>query len=99
MIIDEGTIVAQGTPSELKKRYSSDQLILVCQDVGPVAARLEGMGCKYKVVADTVEVAIPSTMASLPLIEACRNHITGFEVVRGTMDDVFIAITGKEIRE
>ncbi len=43
-------------------------------------------------------VTVSSTLAALPLIEACREHITGFEVLMGTMDDAFIGITGKEIR-
>ena len=53
----------------------------------------------YKRIADTFEVTIKSTLASLPVIDACRDFITGFEVVKGTMDDAFIAITGKELRE
>ena len=99
IIIDEGIIVAKGTPSELKERYSNDRLILSCRDVDKVAERFDGMHRRYKIVADTLEAVIPTTLASLPLIEACRDYITGFEVVRGTMDDVFIAITGKEIKE
>jgi len=38
-------------------------------------------------------------MDSLPILDACRDYIDGFEVLNGTMDDAFIAITGKEIRE
>ena len=38
-------------------------------------------------------------MEALPVIERCREHLTGFEVTKGTMDDVFLAVTGKEIRE
>jgi multidrug/hemolysin transport system ATP-binding protein len=42
---------------------------------------------------------VPATLDSLPLIEKFRPYISGFEVTSGTMDDAFIGITGKEIRE
>jgi len=35
----------------------------------------------------------------LPLLNRLRDLIGGFEVLNGTMDDAFIGITGKEIRE
>ena len=46
-----------------------------------------------------IKINIKSTMDSLPILDACRDYIDGFEVLNGTMDDAFIAITGKEIRE
>ena len=99
IIIDDGNIAAKGTPSGLKESYSKDRLILACRDMLSVTDILDRMECNYKIVADTVEVELRSTMDALPLIEACREYLNGFEVVRGTMDDVFITVTGKEIRE
>jgi hypothetical protein len=43
-------------------------------------------------------INLNSTMDSLPIIERCRDFISGFEVTAGTMDDAFIGITGKDIR-
>jgi multidrug/hemolysin transport system ATP-binding protein len=54
---------------------------------------------EYKQIANRVDVQIPTTMAALPLLEKCKAYISGFEVMNGTMDDAFIAITGKEIRQ
>ena len=53
----------------------------------------------WKNTATEIEVKIKTTMEALPVIESCKDNIDGFEVLRGTMDDAFIAITGKEIRE
>ena len=50
-------------------------------------------------VGADIKINIKSTMDSLPILDACRDYIDGFEVLNGTMDDAFIAITGKEIRE
>jgi len=99
IIIDNGEISAKGTPAELKEKYSKDRLILTCKDVRAVIEKLETMGISYLAGADTVEAELPSTMDALPVLENCRYMISGFEVVKGTMDDAFIAVTGKEMRE
>jgi multidrug/hemolysin transport system ATP-binding protein len=69
------------------------------REIGAVTAILDEMNIEYIQTADTVGVSLDSTLSALPVIEACREHLTGFEVVRGTMDDAFIAVTGKGIRE
>lgn len=99
IVIDNGKIAAKGTPSELKEIYSSDKLILSTKNTEKISALLDEIKLSYTVIADTFEVALKSTMEALPVINACKDCLTGFEVVKGTMDDAFIAITGKEIRE
>jgi hypothetical protein len=37
--------------------------------------------------------------AALRILEKCKPHINAFEVLQGTMDDAFIGITGKELRQ
>lgn len=99
IVIDNGSISARGTPADLKERYSSDKLVLVCRDMDNVRKILGDMELGYTQTANRVVVPVPSTMDSLPVIEKCSGYITGFEVLSGTMDDAFISITGKEIRE
>jgi len=99
IIIDDGLIVAEGTPSQLKERYASDKLSLVCRDVAEVCRRLDALNLQYKVIADQVVVPVARTMDALPILAGFSDLISGFEVTRGTMDEAFIAITGKEIRE
>ena len=99
IIIDDGKISAKGTPSILKDEYANDKLFLTTNDTTPVSNILDDMKIEYKIVADTFEISVPTTLSTIPIIEACKDTISSFEVVRGTMDDAFIAITGKEIRE
>ncbi len=99
IIIDNGTISAKGTPAELKEKYSKDRLILTCKDTQTVADKLTEMGIAYKITADTIQIDLSATMEALSILEVCRYMISGFEVLKGTMDDAFIAVTGKEIRE
>jgi multidrug/hemolysin transport system ATP-binding protein len=54
---------------------------------------------EYKVSGNHVLVNVESTMLARPLIDLCEAHISGFEVTSGSMDEVFINITGREIRE
>ncbi len=98
IVIDDGKIAAKGTPPALKDKYSSDKLILVCTDINMVTSVLEREKADYTAVANQIAVKISGSMDALPFIEKCRPFITGFEVLSGTMDDAFIAITGKEIR-
>ncbi len=99
IVIDDGLIAAKGTPAELKEKYTNDKLSLVCTDIKEVCHYLSNRNMKYSVTADCVDVSIFDSLSALPIIEDCKTFISSFEVVKGTMDDAFIAITGKEIRE
>jgi multidrug/hemolysin transport system ATP-binding protein len=99
IVIDNGDIVAKGTPSDLKERYTSDKLTLVAKDADSLATKLTVKGLAPEVVANRVTLRVANTLAALPILEEYKAAITGFTVTTGTMDDAFIAITGKEIRE
>ncbi len=99
VIIDDGRIAAKGTPAELKEKYSSDRLYLSCGDMESVKNILRQRGVPFEISADRAVVQIQSSLDALPVLRDCGDYITGFEVINGTMDDAFIAITGKEIRE
>jgi len=98
IVIDNGLIAAKGTPAELRTKYAHDKLILMGKDEG-IQAVLEEKKQPYTRAGDRVIVELESTLDALPIVEACKDKIKGFEVTAGTMDDAFIGITGKEIRE
>jgi multidrug/hemolysin transport system ATP-binding protein len=99
IIIDDGLIVAKGTPSELKEKHTRDKLSIVTKDMESVRASLDRLEIRYEVAADQIVIPVPSTLDALPIVNELKEHISGFEVTKGTMDEAFIAITGKEIRE
>lgn len=99
IVIDNGNIVAEGTPSELKDEYSRDKLVLSTDHKDDLAARLQKLGFEFSRVADSFTIQIASSLAALPILEATKDLIESFEVLKGTMDDAFITITGKELRE
>ena len=49
--------------------------------------------------SDFIDVKIKSTIDSLSILQPIAENIESFEVLYGTMDDVFLNITGKELRE
>ncbi len=99
IILDNGKIAAKGTPSKLREEYSNDRLVLSCKALDETKLLLNEQGVEYKAIADTIEIPLECTMNALPIIEAAKEYISGFEVIKGTMDDAFISVTGKEMRE
>ncbi len=101
VVIDNGEISARGTPSQLKEKYAGDFLKLVPkkESYDKVLSSLKEDNLTLTESAGTIKVSISRTMDALPLIERYKNDIESLEVLNGTMDDAFIAITGKEIRE
>ena len=99
IVIDDGLIAAKGAPSYLKETYTTDKLSLFCTDPQKVGALLEAEAVPYTQKADQILVPIPTTLSALPILQKVGDSLSGFEVSTGTMDDAFIAITGKEIRE
>lgn len=100
-VIDNGEISAKGTPSQLKEEYAGDFLKIVPKqsEYEKIIADLQKEKIKYTQVGEIIKISIPNTLAALPMLNKLRDGIESFEVLNGTMDDAFIAITGKEIRE
>ena len=99
IVIDDGKIAAKGTPTELCETYAQDKLLLHCADMDKVKAYLKEQKIEYTQVADNLIIGIGDSFEALPVVEGCREHLKGFEVTVGSMDDAFLGITGKELRE
>ena len=98
IVIDSGQIAAKGTPAELREQYAADKLSLT-GNLDNIRAVLEQNGVSYSISGGRCTVELGKTIEALPLLEKCKPYLTGFEVSAGTMDDAFIGITGKELRE
>lgn len=98
-IMDSGSILARGTPLELKEQYARDSLRIKPKDMARLEALLKEKGVEYRVKAQEAVIRLSHTVEAIPLIDALRGEIDGFEVVRGSMDDVFINLTGREVRD
>ena len=95
-IMDNGHLVQYGTPFSLKEQFAKDRLLLVPREENKedVIQCLEQRRMKFKWKEERVSVVIEDTMAALPLLKELHALIKGFEVIQGTMDHVFLQVTG-----
>ncbi len=93
VILDSGKIAAEGTPLELKNTYTGDFITLY----GVTEAQAAVLGFPYTAIRDAVRVAVPNTAAATALILKHPDLFTDYEITKGNMDDVFLAVTGKKL--
>lgn len=94
VILDEGSVVAEGSPLELKNRYTCD-----CIDL--YSARPEdvkNLGYPVETIPSGVRIQVPDTLTAARLIRENPDLFRDFEVTKGKMDDVFLAVTGKKMK-
>jgi len=95
IILDEGKIVAEGTPEELRMKYSTDKLILIPKDKEALLKELKEKNIKYVVDRDRLKVDVKDSMVALDILNSITQY-KKFEVIGGSMDDVFINVTNNK---
>lgn len=100
-IMDKGRLTELGTPFSLKERFAKDRLFLSCAPENTEALEQEIIknGLSYKTERGRLTIPVPDTMSALPVLDRVKDMINGFEVVQGTMDDVFLNVTGSRVKE
>lgn len=98
-VIDHGKIIAHGTPSALRAHYSQSELRLVPCDGGGLEQKLKAARISYTTTLAGFIIKPRSSQEALELLQQHRASIQDFEFRHGTMDDVFLKLTGHAIRE
>lgn len=93
VILDSGKISAEGTPLELKNNYTGDFVTIYNVDEDKIKA----LGLPYENIRDAVRIAVKNTEEARDLIVGYPDLFTDFEITKGKMDDVFLAVTGKKL--
>lgn len=93
VILDNGKISAKGTPLELKNIYTGDFITLYNVN----EEELQVLGVDYTPVRDAFRLFVPNTAKATELILAHPNIFRDYEITKGKMDDVFLAVTGKNL--
>lgn len=98
-IIDAGHLKEQGTPFGLKERYAKDKLRLVAAagKEQKLIQMLEQKQLSYYVKESDIILTVDNSICALPVLEMCREVLDGFEMLQGTMDDVFLNVTGRTL--
>ena len=105
LVIDRGRIVAEGTPDELKRRVSGD-LVVVGADSPEIVAKLAGDlpgSTELAVDGTSVRFRTADGAGVLPTLlrgmDAAGVAMTSVEVRRPSLDDVFLTLTGRTLRD
>lgn len=93
VILNNGEIAAEGTPLELKNAYTEDHITVY----GISEEDAKKLGVKYEKVKDSYIFSLSSTKEAASLIAKFPEIFVDFEVTKGKMDDVFLAVTGKTL--
>ncbi len=98
-IIDAGEIKEYGTPFSLKEAYAKDKLNLMPKSDRQSALKeyLTRQGIAYRQKEEILQIGVKNSMAALPLLNGACSMIDGFEVIQGSMDDVFLNVTGRKL--
>ena len=91
VILDSGKIVAQGTPLELKNRYTGDFITIY----NTSEEEIKRLGKPYRQIRDAYRIAVKDTCEAKAIIVRFPEIFEDFEITKGKMDDVFLAATGK----
>ena len=93
IILDSGKIAAQGTPLTLKNTFTGDFITLY----GIEKEKVQKLGLPCESIRDACRVFVPNTAAATDLILKYPELFRDYEITKGKMDDVFLAVTGKKL--
>ena len=93
VILDKGSIAAEGTPFELKNDYVQD----IVSVYGVSEDEIKSLNREYKKIRDGYQIKVRNTKEATELIVEHQEPFRDYEVVKGGMDDVFLAVTGKKL--
>lgn len=99
VIILDGDIAARGTPLEIKDKYTNDYLIMKPLDINNFKEMLKKAKINAEFIADFARVDLKSSLDAIEIINKFKEELVSFEVIRGSLDNAFINITGKGIEE
>lgn len=93
VILDKGKIVAEGTPLELKNKYTGDFITIY----GIEEEKIKKLKLPYEVLKDGIRVEVQNTSSARDLVIKNPELFEDFEITKGKMDDVFLSVTGKRL--
>ncbi len=99
VIMDKGRIIAHGTPNDLKNKFSTDSLYGYMPRSDGFEKKLaeSGLDFVYDAERGAYKISVENTAKAKALLEKF-SELDDAELIKGNMDDVFLNVTGKNIR-
>lgn len=93
IIIDKGKIITEGTPLELKNKYTKDIISIYHVNEDDV----KKLNLPYTKIRDGFKIEIENTSMATDLIIENKNLFKDYEITKGRIDDVFLNATGNKV--
>ena len=97
VVMKEGSIVAEGTPEQLKNGYSTDLLTISTDRAEELRSLLTLEELDFNEGKSLFHLPLNHTTDAIPILAKFTSFISSFEVKKSSLDDVFIAINGKGV--
>lgn len=95
VILDKGHIVSTGTPAELKNRYAHSKLVWYTAKGDQAETLISTISNKFIYDADHYNIETDAVLTDF--LYNNKDVVKDYEFIKGTMDDVFLNLTGKEL--
>ena len=97
-IVDHGKVIAQGSALDIKSQYAKNILKIRFKEIQQIESlKTSGMSVEQQSQLEYV-LQPESEREAIDYLAQVRDKIAHFEFRPGTMDDAFIALTGREVR-
>lgn len=93
VILDSGKIAAEGTPLELKNTYTGDFITLY----GVSDEEVKALGVPFEAIKEAFRLSVKNTRQATELIINYPEIFRDYEITKGKMDDIFLAVTGRSL--
>ncbi|MBC2093448.1 ABC transporter ATP-binding protein [Listeria seeligeri] len=92
-VINKGEIIAQGTPSEIRSRFSMDKIVFYDVDFAKLQPIIQQVGLPFQISKGNMRVdMIDGNIGILALLNQTDGLYGSFEVIKGNLDDAFISM-------
>ena len=98
-IMDHGKIIAHDTPFNLKKQYTKDRAYITTKNPEKLEAFLKSKKIDFKKKPRFYRIDVDDVGLTLDILSELKKDITDIEIRKGTLNDVFLEITGRDIRD
>ncbi|EAF2799029.1 TPA: ABC transporter ATP-binding protein [Listeria monocytogenes] len=96
-VIHKGKIIAQGTPANIRSRFSVDKIFFYDAKVAELQTIIEKINLPFKVTKETMRVdVINQDVEILAILNQTAGLYGSFEVIKGNLDDAFISLIKEE---
>lgn len=95
VVLDKGEIISQGTPAFLKSKYASSRLVWYVQKSENCEKVIKELTDSFEYDVD--HYIIPINGSVTEFLYSNKDTVIDYEVIKGSMDDVFLNLTGKEL--